>query len=97
MYQWCNTFVIRREWYTNSMITVYSTTWCGFCHMAKAYFDKLGVKYTDKDIETDPSFAHEAVDKSGQRGVPVIDIDGEIIVGFDKPRIDKLLHDKKLI
>ena len=79
------------------MITVYSASWCGFCHMAKAYFDKIGVKYTDKDVEDDIKIAQEAVSKSGQMGVPVIDIDGEIIVGFNRPRIDEVLKDKKLI
>ena len=78
------------------MIIVYSTTWCGFCHMAKAYFDKLGVKYQDVNVEKDMVAAKQAVDKSGQMGVPVIDIDGNIIVGFDRPRIDILLREKKL-
>lgn len=76
------------------MITVYSTTWCGFCHSAKQYFDKLGVKYTDVDVEKDPAAAQEMVKKSGQMGVPVIDIDGTIIVGFDKSRIDQQLLKK---
>lgn len=79
------------------MVTVYSTPWCGFCHMAKAYFDKLGVKYTDVDVESDPHAGMEAVQKSGQMGVPVIDIDGTIIVGFNRPMIDMTLKDKKLI
>lgn len=70
------------------MITIYSADWCGFCHMAKRYFDQLGVKYTDMNVESDPSAANEAVEKSGQRGIPVIDIDGTIIVGFDRPAID---------
>ncbi|HXR49945.1 MAG TPA: glutaredoxin domain-containing protein, partial [Verrucomicrobiae bacterium] len=61
---------------SNTNITVYSATWCAFCHAAKNYFDQKGVKYTDKDVETDPSAGLEAVDKSGQRGIPVIDIDG---------------------
>ena len=65
--------------------------------MAKAYFDKLGVKYKDVDVERDINAAKEAVEKSGQMGVPVIDIDGTIIVGFDRPRIDTTLRDKKLI
>jgi len=72
-------------------ITVYSAVWCAFCHAAKDYFDKLGVAYTDKDVEQDPAAGLEAVDKSGQRGIPVIDIDGDIIVGFDRPRIDAAL------
>ncbi|MEO8105166.1 MAG: glutaredoxin domain-containing protein [Candidatus Saccharibacteria bacterium] len=72
-------------------ITVYTATWCAFCHAAKAYFDKIGVKYTDKDVDTDPTFMAEAVDKSGQRGIPVIDINGKIIIGFDRPAIDAAL------
>lgn len=81
----------------NSPITVYSATWCAFCHAAMDYFDKLGVEYTDKDVEKDLEAGKEAVDKSGQRGIPVIDIDGEIIVGFDKPKIDAVLKAKKLV
>ncbi len=77
------------------MITVYSTTWCGFCHSAKQYFDKLGVKYTDVDVEKDRAAAQSMVEKSGQMGVPVIDMDGTIIVGFDKARIDQQLLSKK--
>jgi glutaredoxin 3 len=73
------------------MVTVYSATWCSFCHAAKAYFDKLGVKYEDKDVEKDPKNIQESVTKSGQMGIPVIDIDGEIIIGFDRPRIDAAL------
>jgi glutaredoxin-like YruB-family protein len=72
-------------------VTVYTATWCAFCHAAKDYFDKLGVKYEDRDVESKPEWAVEAVTKSGQRGIPVIDIDGEIIVGFDRPKIDAAL------
>ncbi len=79
------------------MITVYSANWCAFCHAAKQYFDQKGVKYTDKDVEKDIQAAHEAVGKSGQMGIPVIDIDGTIIVGFDRPRIDAVLRQKNLI
>ncbi len=65
--------------------------------MAKAYFDKLGVKYRDVNVEEDLQAAHEAVAKSGQMGVPVIDIDGTIVIGFNRPQIDLLLRDKKLV
>lgn len=82
---------------SENQITVYSATWCAFCHAAMDYFDKLGVKYTDKDVESDPSAGLEAVDKSGQRGIPVIDIAGEIIVGFDRPKIDAALKTHKLV
>lgn len=73
------------------MVTVYSATWCAFCHQAKEYFDKLGVKYTDKDVEADQKNAQESVEKSGQMGIPVIDIDGTVILGFNKAQIDAAL------
>lgn len=59
--------------------------------MAKNYFDKLGVKYEDKDVESDPKYGVEAVTKSGQMGIPVLDIGGDIIIGFDRPKIDAAL------
>ncbi|HPR09192.1 MAG TPA: glutaredoxin domain-containing protein [Candidatus Saccharibacteria bacterium] len=72
-------------------IIIYSAPWCGFCHAAKQYLDKQGITYQEKDIDEDPTAAEEAVKKSGQMGIPVLDIDGEIIVGFDRPRIDAAL------
>jgi glutaredoxin-like YruB-family protein len=72
-------------------VTIYSATWCAFCHAAKDYLDKKGVKYTDKDIESDPKFAEEAISKSHQTGIPVLQIGDQIIVGFDRPRIDAAL------
>jgi glutaredoxin-like YruB-family protein len=78
-------------------VIVYSATWCAFCHAAKDYFDKIGVKYTDKDVEKDPKNGLEAVEKSEQRGIPVIDIDGEIIIGFDRAKIDAALKEKQLV
>jgi len=77
-------------------VIVYSATWCAFCHAAKQYLDKLGVKYTDRDVDADPKAGMEAVDKSGQRGIPVLDINGTIIVGFDRPKIDFALKTHKL-
>jgi glutaredoxin 3 len=76
---------------------IYSANWCAFCHAAKQYFDKLGVKYEVRDVEQDFTFAKEAVEKSGQMGIPVIDIDGNIIVGFDRPKIDATLNAKNLV
>jgi len=79
------------------MVIVYSATWCAFCHAAKEYFDKLGVKYEDRDVESDPKFAQESMSKSGQTGIPVIDIEGQIIVGFNRPKIDEVLKTKQLV
>ncbi|MBP9852937.1 NrdH-redoxin [Candidatus Saccharibacteria bacterium] len=72
-------------------ITVYTATWCGYCHAVKKYLEEKGVAFTDKDIDSDPSFAEEAVKKSGQMGIPVVDIDGKIIVGFDRMKINEAL------
>ncbi len=77
------------------MITVYSADWCGYCQMVKRYFDGLDIEYTEKNVENDPGAATEAVEKSGQRGIPVIDIDGKIIVGFNRSEIDITLADRK--
>lgn len=77
-------------------VTVYSTTWCGFCAAAKKYFDSIGVKYSEINVEQDRQAAEDMVQKSGQMGVPVIEIGKDIIVGFDKPRIDIALKEYKL-
>lgn len=78
-------------------VTIYSATWCGFCHTAKRYLDQLGVKYEDKDVEHDQQNAQAAVEKSGQMGIPVIDVNGTIIVGFDKPKLDDALKANNLV
>lgn len=73
------------------MVTVYSASWCAFCHAAMQYLDKLGIKYEIKDVESSREIAEEAVNKSGQMGIPVIDIGGDIVIGFDRPKIDAML------
>lgn len=72
-------------------VIIYSASWCAFCHAAKQYLDKLDIAYTDHDVEQDPQYAEESVKKSGQMGIPVLDINGTIIVGFDRPKIDAAL------
>lgn len=72
-------------------VILYSAAWCGYCHAAKDYLESKKVAFELKDIESDPEIAGEAVEKSGQRGIPVLDIDGRIIVGFDRPQIDDAL------
>lgn len=74
-----------------SKVTIYSTPTCAFCHMAKEYFKQHGVDYDDKDVTQDQQALQAMVTKSGQMGVPVIDIDGEITVGFNQPRLAELL------
>lgn len=74
-----------------SNVTIYSADWCGFCQAAKQYLDRQGIKFTEKNIDTNREYAEESMQKSGQTGIPVLDIDGTIIVGFDRPRIDAAL------
>jgi glutaredoxin len=77
-------------------IIVYKTDWCGVCKKLTAYLDRKGVKYVAKDIEKDPAAAGELLAKSKEKGfkmgsVPVVDVRGEIMVGFDRARLEKLL------
>jgi len=60
--------------------------------MAKQYFRQKGIKFQDVDVSRDPAAARDMVRRSGQQGVPVIDIGGKIVVGFDRVKIDKYLN-----
>ena len=60
--------------------------------MAKDYLSEKNIPFEDVDVSADPARAREMIQKSGQRGVPVIDIDGNIIIGFDRSRIDELIN-----
>ena len=73
------------------MVKIYSTPTCVYCKTLKGYFKKNGIGFEDIDISKDEQQLQKMIKDSGQMGVPVVDIDGEVIVGFDKLRIDKLL------
>lgn len=79
------------------MVTIYSATWCSFCHATMQYMDKLGIKYEVRDVEEKRENAEEAVQKSGQMGIPVVDVDGDIIVGFDRPKLDAAFKAHNLV
>ena len=70
-------------------ITIYSTSWCAFCHTEMQWLDKLGIPYVAKDVEADKSAYDELLAKNGGSftGVPVTDIAGDIVLGFDRPKI----------
>ena len=72
-------------------VIVFSTPTCTYCTLAKKYFRENHVPFTEYDVSRDKRRADEMVRKSGQMGVPVIDINGRIIVGFNKPEIEKSL------
>ena len=75
----------------NHTVTVYSTTTCHFCVIAKDYLNEKKVSFVNKDVGVDIDARQEMIKKSGQMGVPVIEIDGQIVVGFDQDMIDNLL------
>ena len=74
-----------------SKITIYSTPTCHFCHMTKDFLKEKGIEFQDFDVSQDQEKRKEMMDKSGQMGVPVIDAGGEIIVGFDEPKLKTIL------
>ena len=75
-------------------VKVYSTPWCMYCKMAKDYFKEKKVDFSEFDVSTDEKARKEMLDVSKQSGVPVIMIDNEMVIGFDKERINQLLKIK---
>lgn len=75
-------------------VTIYTTPTCSYCKMTKAFFKENNVAHEEKDVTADSKAREEMISMSNQMGVPVIDIDGEIVIGFDKARLSELLHIK---
>ena len=73
-------------------VKVYSTPTCSWCNTLKSYLRKNGIRFTDIDVSKDQKAAEDLVKRSGQQGVPQTDINGQIIVGFDKEKINRLLE-----
>lgn len=73
------------------MVKIYSTPTCVYCKTLKEYIKNKNISFEDIDISRDEKQLQKMILDSGQMGVPVIDIDGEVIIGFDKEKIDKLL------
>jgi glutaredoxin 3 len=76
---------------TTPPVTVYSSPTCAFCHMAMDYFKQKGVPYVEKDISVDQDALRFVLEKVGQAVTPIITIGDQIIIGFDRPRIDEAL------
>lgn len=74
------------------MVKVYSTNTCPWCVKAKNYLKSVGVAFEEFNVQEDMNARDEMINKSKQMGVPVLDIDGTVIVGFDKNAIDKALN-----
>jgi glutaredoxin len=78
------------------VVTIYGTSWCGACRAARQYFAGRKIPFADKDVESDPAAARELADKAAKMGiptdrVPVIDVRGRLLQGFDRARIEMLL------
>lgn len=79
------------------MVNVYTTKTCAFCHTAKQYLDGLKVPYEEVKVDELPDGPQQLIKASGQLGVPVIKIDDDTIIGFNRPQLDLLLRENKLI
>lgn len=75
-------------------VTVYSTQTCPYCHQLKHFLDDNKIKYEDIDVSENQEKAQEMIKKSGQMGVPVTDIDGDIVLGFDVETLKQKLNIK---
>jgi glutaredoxin 3 len=72
-------------------VTIYSTPTCVYCNMAKAFFKSNNVAFTEFNVASNLEKRKEMIDMTGQMGVPVISIDGEVVVGFDEPKLKSTL------
>ena len=72
-------------------VKIFSTPTCPYCKMAKDWMKENNIEFTDVDVATDEKAAQEMTEKSGQMGVPVILVGDEVLVGFDKPKLEALL------
>jgi glutaredoxin 3 len=72
-------------------VKIYSTPTCPYCKMAKQFLNENQVQFEDIDVSSNQTAAQEMISKSGQMGVPVLDVDGQVVIGLDKARIKQLL------
>ena len=72
-------------------IIIYSADWCGFCHRVKDYLKSKNIPFEVLDVDSNPKYAEDCIRKSGQSGIPVLDIDGQIVVGFNVKKINELV------
>ena len=73
-------------------VKVYSTSSCPYCRMTKEYLSSKGVSFVDYDVSQDRKALEEMIRASGQMGVPVIIVDNDVVVGFDRGRLDSILQ-----
>jgi len=79
------------QYHPMAKIIIYSTPTCHYCHLAKDYLNSKNIVFEEVNVAGNIEKQKELIAKSGQFGVPVIDIDGKIVIGFDRPKINQLL------
>jgi len=72
-------------------VKIYSTPTCPYCKMVKQFLTENNIQFEDIDVAANQTAAQEMISRSGQMGVPVIDVDGQLVIGFDKGKLKKLL------
>ena len=72
-------------------VIIFTTPTCTYCNMTKKYLREKGIRFKEVDVSRDPAAAKDMVRRSGQMGVPVLDIGGKIVIGFDRPKINQYL------
>jgi glutaredoxin len=72
-------------------VTVYTTAWCGWCRKTLAHLDQRGIPYVNRDIELEQGAARELRSKTGSTAIPVVEVDGELVRGYDRKRLDELI------
>lgn len=72
-------------------VTIYTTPTCVYCRAAKKFFSEHHIAYTEKDVAQDAAARSEMIERSGQLGVPVVDVNGTIVIGFNEPKLRELL------
>lgn len=75
----------------NKEVVIYTTPTCGYCKMTKEYFKENSIDYKEIDVASDPKAAEEMIEKTGHVGVPQIFVGEDVVIGFDRPMLDKLL------
>ena len=72
-------------------VTIYSSPTCIYCNLAKTFLKANGIDYTDRNVASDLELRKEMIDKTGQMGIPVIEVDGQIVIGYNEAKLRELL------
>jgi len=76
-----------------AQVKIYTTPTCAYCKIAKEYFKKSNIEYEEYNVAEDAEKRQDMFEKTGQMGVPVIEIDGQVVIGFDKSKVEELLEE----